>query len=104
MFFIKEHFMKSFKEADAEFIAREVNNLLKGHSRCLFGNLYQSGDLKNFSSEQKESDTHALLSVQIRELGIIPVHTESIHVSTTSDAEQIRIRDNRIKQLEKLKE
>lgn len=104
MFFVKEHFMRSFAESDADFIAKEVNNLLKQNSRCLFGNLYQSGDLRNFSAEQKESDTHALLAVQIRELGMIPVHSESIHVNSASDSERIRVMDTRIKQLEKLKE
>lgn len=90
MFFKAKHFMKILSEEDAELVAEEANEVIRKQSKVIQGNYFADGSLDNFSTTEKDKDTHVAIAIGVTEMGLFDdereIHTTSPEVKDYNEA------------------
>lgn len=102
MFFHKDLFVDHGIDMDtAIFLAKLCNGHVDDRATILTGNMYTDGSGNSFSTNRKETDTHALVALEIVSMGTLRPSESPVRIDRPTKEDRERMLSNRVKQLER---
>ena len=103
MIFSPSDFEKFLAKGQAILVAKVANSLIDSKGAVVFGSRSAEGDLVDFSSDQKKSDSHVGILVSAAEMGSLDPHPDGFRLDQPSDREVAQALEAKIAYLEKEK-
>jgi hypothetical protein len=101
VFIHRSLFKEVLTEDQASLVAKMCNQFIDQSAKVLYGNLYQDGSAKNFSTKREPNDTHVCLAIGIEEMGRLQPSESPIALDKPTNQDLVRAQADTIKQLQR---